>query len=127
VHLGLAAKAVEIGQKLPLIGADGPPQGLIIGKNGAESEGEDGGHLEAVSDNFTVVDGGFLDKRLAGVVFTDNNSEITGGIEENLISGDAGHGFERYGFAVTEKIGKSLFFAYAVGIPRHRRSLHTWI
>jgi hypothetical protein len=57
VHLGFAAKAVEISEKLALIGPDGTAEGFVVGEDGPEAKGEDGGHLEAVGDDFTVVYG----------------------------------------------------------------------
>ncbi len=42
MHLGLAAKAVEISQEIALVGADGAAEGLIILIYGAEAEGENG-------------------------------------------------------------------------------------
>jgi hypothetical protein len=42
VHLGLAAKPVEVGQELALVGADGSAEGFVIGKDGAETERQHG-------------------------------------------------------------------------------------
>jgi len=72
VHLGFAAEALEIGEELALVGADGAAEGLVIGIDGAETEREDGGHFEAVGDDLAVVDCGFLEEGLVGVVFADN-------------------------------------------------------
>ncbi len=120
VHLGFATETVEVGQELALVGANGAAQGFVIGEHRAEAEGKHRGQFEAVGNDLGVVDGRFLDEGLFGIVFADDDSQVTCGIEENLISCDARHGLKRYWFAVTEKIGKSLLFTYAIGIPRHR-------
>ena len=43
VHFGFAAEAFDIGEELALVGADGATEGFVIGENGAEAEGKDGG------------------------------------------------------------------------------------
>jgi len=74
VHLGLAAQAVEVSEELALVGADGTAKGFVIGEYGAEAEGQHGGHLEAIGDDFTMVDGRLLQQGFFGVVFADDYS-----------------------------------------------------
>jgi hypothetical protein len=70
---------------LALIGADGAAQCFIIGKDGAEAEGKYGGEFEAVAYDAGVVFGGLMIEIFLGIVFGDDDREITGWIEEDLV------------------------------------------
>jgi hypothetical protein len=57
--------------------------------------------LEAVGDDPCVVHAGFLVKGFDWIVFADDDGEITGGVEKNLIAADSEYGFHRNWFAMT--------------------------
>jgi prepilin-type processing-associated H-X9-DG protein len=42
MHLRLAAEAVDVGEEVPLVGADGAAQSLVVSEGGVEAEGQDG-------------------------------------------------------------------------------------
>ncbi len=73
VHLGLAAKAIEVGEELALVGANGAAKGFVIREDSTEAEGQHGGHLEAVGNDFAVIDGRLLHQGFVGVVFADDD------------------------------------------------------
>jgi hypothetical protein len=77
--------------------------------------------LEAVGNDPGMVHAGFLAEGLRGVMFADDDGQVTGGIEENLITADPEYRFHGNGFAVAGDFRKGLFFTDAVGIPRHTR------
>jgi len=79
MHLGLASQLVNVAQELPLVGADGLAQAFVVGEDGAEAEGQHGGVLETVGDDPRVIHAGFLIEGLRGVVFADDDREVTGG------------------------------------------------
>src|SRR4051812_6805910 len=79
--------------------------------------------LEAVGNDPGVVNPGFLAELFRGVVFADDDGEVTGGVEKDLVSADAVDRFEGDWFAVTGQFRKSLLFTDAVGIPCHDRTL----
>ncbi len=60
VHLGFAAKFVDVAKELALIGSDGFAEAIVVVENGAESERKDGGMFKAISDDSCVVYTGFL-------------------------------------------------------------------
>lgn len=121
VHLGFSAKAFDVGLEVPLVGADGAPQGIVILKRGAEAEGQDSGVLKAVGDHACMVFGGLLIHALGvfGVVLRHDNGQITGREEEGLVAEESGDSGEWGGPAVPAKFRKSLPFSDAVGVPRH--------
>ena len=106
MHLGLAAQLVDVALELPLIGADGLAQGLVVVEDGAEPEGKHGGVLKAVGDDPGVVDAGFLVEGFRGVVLADDDGEVAGGVEEDLVAADTEDGFQRDRFAMTGQFRK---------------------
>jgi hypothetical protein len=75
--------------------------------------------LETVGDDPRVIHAGFLIEGLRGVVFADDDREVTGGIKENLIAAYSEDRLHRNWLAMTCYFWKSLFFTDAVGIPCH--------
>jgi hypothetical protein len=100
VHLGFAAQLVDAAEELPLVRADGLTQDFIVIEDGAETEGKNRGVLKAVRDDPGVVNAGLLIQGFLGIVLTHNDSQIAGGIEEDLVSADAKDGFQWYRFAM---------------------------
>jgi hypothetical protein len=86
VHLGFSTKFVNVAEELTLVGPDGLAKAFVIVEHGAESEGKNGGMFEAVSDDACMIHTGLLIKGFFGIVFADDNGEITGWVEEDLIS-----------------------------------------
>jgi len=90
-----------------LVGADGAAQGVVVLKSGPETEWKNGGAVEAAGDHTGVVAGGRLGIRAdqaAGVlvqVLGDDNGEIGGGKEEDLVSEEAGDPGEGHRTTVT--------------------------
>jgi len=123
VHLGLAAQLIDVHQELALVGANRLAEAFIIGEDGSETEGKNGGMLEAIGDDPGMIDARFLAELFGGVVFADDNGKVTGGVEKNLIAADSVDGFEGDWFAVTGQFRKCLLFTDAVGIPCHNRTL----
>ncbi len=101
VHFGLAAQLVDVAQELALVGADGLAQAFVVVEDGAETEGQHGGVLETVGDDPGVVHAGFLVEGFRGVVFADDDGEVAGGVEEDLVAADSEDGFQRNRFAMT--------------------------
>jgi len=101
VHLGLAAEFVYIANKLALVGADGLAEHVVIFEYGSKSEGKHRGVLKAIRDDASVVDAGLLIERFQGIMFADDDCEITGGVEEDLIAADSMNGFEGNRLAMT--------------------------
>ena len=64
----------------------GAAKRFVIGKDGAEAEREDSGDFEAVTDHARVIFGRLLIEIFLGIVFRNDDCEITGWIEEDLIS-----------------------------------------
>jgi len=100
VHLGLAAQTLDIGKKMPLIGAHRAAQTVVVGKRGGKAKGQDGREFEAIGD-----DAGVISCRLLGIsgdacgidcgVLGDDDREISGRKEEGLVpeqTGDSGQG-----------------------------------
>ncbi len=100
VHLGLAVKTFQVALKLTLIGANGFAKALIVLKYGSESERQDGGMFEAIGDYPCVIDPGLLIEGFFWVLFADYDGEVTGGVEEDLITTDSKYGFQWDGFAM---------------------------
>jgi hypothetical protein len=86
MHLGFAAKALYMRRVLTLIGADGATQCFVISEDGAEAERKNSGKLEAVANYACVVSGGLLIEIFLGIVFGDDDCEITGWVEEDLVA-----------------------------------------
>jgi len=86
VHLGLAPQLVDIAEKLALVGADGFAQHFVVSENCAEPEGKYCGMLKAVGDHPSVINAGLLVEDFLGVVLAYDDGEVTGWIEENLIT-----------------------------------------
>src|SRR5579859_711606 len=100
MHLGLAVQAFEVVLELALVGADGLSEALVVLKDGSKTEREDGGLLEAVGDYPSMVHAGFLIHRFGWVMFADYDSEVTGGVEENLVTTYSKYGFKWNWFAM---------------------------
>jgi hypothetical protein len=79
VHLGLAAQFVDVAQELPLVGADGSAQTVVVVEDGSKPEGQHRGMLEAVGDDPGVVHAGFLVQGFRGVVFADDTARSLAG------------------------------------------------
>jgi hypothetical protein len=56
VHLGFAAKFIDIAEELALVGPDGFAETVVVVEYRAESEGKNGGVFEAVGDYSCVID-----------------------------------------------------------------------
>ncbi len=124
VHFGFAAEALDVGEEVALVGADGAAEAVVIGEGGGEAEGQDGGELEAVGDDAGVVASGVLGVGghaggVFGGVLRDNDGEVAGGKEEGLIAEEAGDSGEGHWAAVAGKFRKGLSFGDAVGVPGH--------
>jgi len=117
VHLGLAAELLNISLELPLIGADGLAEALIVVEDCSEAERQHRGMLEAVCDDPGMVYARFLVQYVRGVMFADDDRQVAGGIEKDLISANAAQCFERNGLAMTGQLKEKLVF--------HRCSRHT--
>ena len=85
MHLGFAAQAFHVRRVLALIGADGAAERFIIGEDSTEAEGKYGRELETVADDTGMVPGGLLIEIFLWIVFRNDDCEITGWIEEDLI------------------------------------------
>src|ERR1035437_2890726 len=123
MHLRLAAQLVDVAEELALVGADGPAQALVVVEDGSEAEGQHRGVLETVGDHPRVVYAGFLVESFSGVVFADDDGELVGGINKNLVAADSENRLHRNGFAMTSQFRKCFFFTDAVGIPCHDETL----
>ena len=124
MHLSLAAEALDIRQKVPLVGTYGAAKTIVILEGGGEAEGKHGGELEAVGDDAGVIASGLLSfasepGAVRCAVFGDNYGKIAGGKEEGLVTEEAGDSGEGHRTAVAGKIRKGLAFCYAVCVPRH--------
>jgi hypothetical protein len=93
-------EAFEVALKLTLIGADGFAEAFVIREDGAKTEREDSGMLEAIGDNPGVIDASLLVEGFGWVMFTYDDGEVTGGVEEDLVSTDSRYGFEWDWFAM---------------------------
>ncbi len=97
MHLGLAAQALDVGQEVALVGADRAAQRVVILERGAEAERKNGGLVKAAGDHAGVVASGGLRLgagQAAGVfgqVLGDDNGEIGGWKEEDLIPKESGY------------------------------------
>jgi hypothetical protein len=58
-------------------------------EDGAETEGKNGGVLEAVGDDACMVHAGLLVEGFRGVVFADDDGEVAGRVKEYLVAADA--------------------------------------
>ena len=123
VHLGLAAQLVDVALELALVGANGLAQALVVVEDGSKAERQDGGVLKTVGDDPGVIDAGLLVQGFSGVVFADDDGQVTGGIKKNLVAADSEDRFQRNGFAMTGQFRKCLFFTDAVGVPCHDETL----
>jgi hypothetical protein len=85
MHFGFAAEALYMRCVLALIGADGAAERFVIGEDGAKAERKNSGEFEAVTDHARVVFGCLLIEIFLGIVFGDDDCEITGWVEEDLI------------------------------------------
>ncbi len=89
MHLGFAAKLINIRLKLALIGADGFTEKFVGIKDGAKSERKDGGMLKTVGYNSCMIDSRSLIEAFCRIVLADDNCEITCRIKENLIAANS--------------------------------------
>ena len=55
MHFGFAAEFIDIAEELSLVGPDGLAEAFVVAENCAESEGKNGGVLEAVSDDASMI------------------------------------------------------------------------
>jgi hypothetical protein len=107
VHLSLAAKPLDIGQEVTLIGADRAAQSVVVLKRCAEPEWKYSGAVKAAGDHASVVTGSRLSFRagetagILGQVLGDDDSKIGGGKEKGLISEEAGDPGERHRTTMT--------------------------
>ena len=88
VHLGFAAEFIDVAEELTLVGPDGFAKAFVVIEDGAEAERKDGGVFEAVSDDASMIHTGFLIEGFCGIVFADDNGEVTGWVKEDLVSAD---------------------------------------
>jgi hypothetical protein len=100
VHLSLTVQTFEITLELALIGADGFTQPFVILKNSSKTEGQYSGLFEAVSNNPCVIDSGLMVESVCRIVFANDDGEVTGGVEEDLVATDSKYGFEWDRFAM---------------------------
>jgi hypothetical protein len=88
VHLGFAAKLINIRLKLALIGADGFAEEFVRIKDGPKSEWKNGGMLKTVCDHSCMIDSRSLIEAFCRIVFAYDDCEVTCRVKENLISAD---------------------------------------
>ena len=93
VHLGFAAQLVDIGEKLPLVGANRLAQRFVVVEYSPEAEGQDGGVLKTVGDDPGMIHTGLVVQIFSRIVLGNNHGKVAGRIEEDLISTDAKDGF----------------------------------
>ena len=55
MHLRLAAQPLHVVDEVPVVGADGAAQSVVVFKVGAEAEWEHGGVFEALRDHARMV------------------------------------------------------------------------
>lgn len=101
VHLRFAAELVDVPEELSLIGADGFAKGLVVVKDGAETEGKNRGMTITVRNNAGVVHAGFLVKGRLRIVLAYNHRKITCRVKKNLIATDSKDRFHRNRFTMT--------------------------
>jgi hypothetical protein len=107
VHLSLATEALDVGQEVTLVGADGTPKGVVVLKGGTEPEWKNCRTVKAAGDHAGVITGsglGFWAGKAASVfmeMLRDDNGEIGCGKEENLVSEESGDPCEGHRTAVT--------------------------
>jgi hypothetical protein len=92
VHLRLAAQFFDIPKELPLVRPDGLAQALVVMKNRSEAERQDGRVLKAIGNDPCMVHARFLVQVFYWIVLADDNGQLTGGIQEDLISTHAMYG-----------------------------------
>jgi hypothetical protein len=80
VHFGLAAKLIDIAEKLALVRTDGFAQGLIVIEDSAEAEGKNGGMLKTIGDDACMVDARLLVENFLRIVLAYDHGEIAGWI-----------------------------------------------
>jgi hypothetical protein len=88
VHLSFAAEFVDVAEELTLVGPDGFAEAFVVVEDSTKTEGKNGGMLEAVSDDASMIHTGFLIERFCGIVFADDYGKITGWVKEDLVSAD---------------------------------------
>ena len=102
VHLRLAAQTLDVGQEVALVGADGAAQGVVIRERGAEPEGQHRGPVEAAGDDAGMVAGRTLAfgrgqaGRVLGEMLGNDDGEIGGGKEEDLVTEEAVDSVQRH-------------------------------
>ena len=120
VHLGFAAKLIDIRLKLALIGADGFAKEIVGIKNGTKPERKNGGMLKAVCDHSCMIDSRSLVEAFSRIVLADNDCEVTCRVKENLIAANPVNLLKGNWFAMPDQLWKCLLLTYAVGIPCHK-------
>lgn len=106
MHLSLAAKLVNVREKLTLVRADGFAEAFVVIEDGAKAERQHSGMLEAVGDDSSMVNSGLLIEGFGGVVFAYDDGEVAGGIKEDLITTNSVQRFQCDGFTMTSHFRK---------------------
>jgi hypothetical protein len=80
VHLGLAAKTLDVGLKVTLVGTDGTPKRVVILESGTETEWKNCRKFETVRDYTGMIFGCLLVQPgiIFGAVLGDDDGQITG-------------------------------------------------
>jgi hypothetical protein len=86
VHFRLTPQFLDIGQKLALVGTYGFTKALIIGKYRAKPKRKNRRVLKTIGDNPGMIHARFLVELFSWVVFADDDSEVAGGVKENLVA-----------------------------------------
>jgi len=86
VHLGFTAEFFDVSEELALVGPNRFAEAFVVVENCTESEGKNGGVFEAISDDSCMIDARFMVQGFYGIMFADDNCEVTGWVKENLIS-----------------------------------------
>lgn len=122
VHLGLAAKAFDVGQEMALVGTDRASQSVVVLKGSSEAERQDRRVLEAVSDHTSVIFLGLLIHACAvlRIVLGDDHRKIAGWKEKGLVTKQTRNSGQRHRATMPAKLRKGLSFCNAIGVPCHR-------
>jgi len=100
VHFGFAAKLLNVGKKLALVGPNGFAQAFVVVEYSAEPERKNRGMLEAIRDHPGMIHTGFVVEWVLWVIFADHHRQVTGGVEKNLVAAYSEDCFQRNGFAM---------------------------
>jgi len=125
VHLGLTAKALDVSQKVSLIGSDGATESVVVLKGGTKAERKYGRSVKAAGDHTCVIPCSYLGVRsgkagrVLGQVFRNDDGKIGGGKEEDLVSEEPGNPGQRHRTTMTGQLRESAAFSNAIGVPCH--------